>query len=28
VLAREIMEDLETALEQFSDLYEDIEENE
>lgn len=27
VLAREIMEDLETALEQFSDLYEDLEEN-
>jgi type I restriction enzyme M protein len=28
VLAREIMEDLETALEQFSDLYEDLEEKE
>lgn len=27
VLAREIMEDLETALEQFSDLYEDLEES-
>ena len=27
VLAREIMEDLETALEQFSDLYEDLEED-
>ena len=26
ILAREIMEDLETALEQFSDLYEDLEE--
>ncbi len=28
VLAREIMEDLETALDQFSDLYEDLEEKE
>jgi len=28
MLAREIMEDLETALEQFRDLYEDLEEKE
>ena len=28
ILAREIMEDLETALEQFSELYEELEENE